>query len=313
VDAFAQNKRLGRGVNIVGYDPGWRPGGRWRMREKHFRLIKEAGFSNVRVPLHPFRYMAGPEEGYRVPEQWFKKVDWVLEQALKNDLMVILDCHEFTAMGKDPQALKPKWLAFWRQMGERYAEAPDTVLFELLNEPHGRLTPRMWNAFLAEGLAIVRESNPNRTVIIGPGQWNQIAKLDDLVLPEHDRNIIVTIHYYEPFRFTHQGASWVGRQNDVGYRWLGTPKERQDIKQDFDRAQRWAQQHNRPIFLGEFGAHDPGDMASRARWTSCVAREAESRGWSWAYWQFDSNFIVYDIDADRWVEPIRDALIPPAG
>jgi endoglucanase len=34
-------------------------------------------------------------------------------------------------------------------------------------------------------------------------------------------------------------------------------------------------------------------------------------GWSWAYWQFDSDFIVFDIKNDRWVEPIRDALVPP--
>jgi len=41
-----------------------------------------------------------------------------------------------------------------------------------------------------------------------------------------------------------------------------------------------------------------------------VARAAEKRGWAWSYWQFDRDFIVYDIDEDQWVEPIRDALIP---
>jgi endoglucanase len=71
-----------------------------------------------------------------------------------------------------------------------------------------------------------------------------------------------------------------------------------------------AQLHNRPIFLGEFGAYDKGDMASRARYTACVAREAENRGWSWSYWQLDSDFIVYDINNDQWVEPILKALIP---
>jgi len=34
-------------------------------------------------------------------------------------------------------------------------------------------------------------------------------------------------------------------------------------------------------------------------------------GWSWAYWQFDSNFIVYDVNNDKWVEPVLNALIPP--
>jgi endoglucanase len=46
------------------------------------------------------------------------------------------------------------------------------------------------------------------------------------------------------------------------------------------------------------------------RYTDFVARAAEKFGWSWAYWQFDSDFIVYNINEDHWVEPIRDALLP---
>jgi endoglucanase len=164
---------------------------------------------------------------------------------------------------------------------------------------------------LREPLAIIRETNPHRTVIVGPGQWNQIAQLDKLELPEEDRNIIVTIHYYEPFAFTHQGASWAGNK-PVGVEWTGAPAERRAIIEDFDRAEAWSEKQDRPIFLGEFGAYDRAPMESRVRWTDFVARQAEERGWSWAYWQFDSDFIVYDIDAGAWVAPIRDALIPPA-
>jgi endoglucanase len=51
-------------------------------------------------------------------------------------------------------------------------------------------------------------------------------------------------------------------------------------------------------------------MESRARYTAAVARAAEKRDWSWAYWQFDSDFILYDMNRDAWVEPIKRALIP---
>jgi endoglucanase len=57
VDAFAQNKKLGRGVNIIGYDPIWRSKEEARFQEKYFRLLKEAGFNSVRINLHPFRQM----------------------------------------------------------------------------------------------------------------------------------------------------------------------------------------------------------------------------------------------------------------
>ena len=57
LDAFEQNRRLGRGVNIIGYDPLWRSPEQARFHEKHFRLIKGAGFQSVRVNLHPFGSM----------------------------------------------------------------------------------------------------------------------------------------------------------------------------------------------------------------------------------------------------------------
>lgn len=119
----------------------------------------------------------------------------------------------------------------------------------------------------------------------------------------------MTIHYYVPFRFTHQGARWVGLQDEVGVHWSGTPAERQAVRRDFDAADQWAREQHRPLYLGEFGAYEAGDMASRALWPDHVAREAERRGWSWSYWQFDSDFIVYDIPGDTWVEPIRRALL----
>ena len=50
-------------------------------------------------------------------------------------------------------------------------------------------------------------------------------------------------------------------------------------------------------------------MTSRVAYTAAAAREAEARGWAWAYWQFDSDFIAYDIKKDAWIEPIHGALV----
>lgn len=51
-------------------------------------------------------------------------------------------------------------------------------------------------------------------------------------------------------------------------------------------------------------------MDSRVTYTAHLARTAESLNWAWAYWQFDSDFIVYDMPKDDWVRPIWRALIP---
>lgn len=308
-DAFEQNRRLGRGVNIIGYDPLWRSPDQARFQTGHFRSLKETGFQSVRINLHPFRHM-DRENGWAIRDTWFATLDWAVNGASAQGLMVILDFHEFDAMGKDPEANHGKFLAFWRQLSAHCEKAADNVVFEILNEPSKKLTPALWNEYLREALAVIREKNPTRTVIIGPGFWNSIDHLSELELPDDDRNLIVTVHYYKPMEFTHQGASWAGQKDKSGVNWLGTETERKVVRDDFAKVATWAQAHHRPIFLGEFGAYDKAPMESRVRYTDAVARTAESLGWSWAYWQFDSDFILYDIPAGRWVEPIRDALIP---
>jgi hypothetical protein len=308
--AFRMNQRLGRGVNIIGYDPIWKDRSQAHFQERHFARIRDAGFDSVRINLQPFAYMDAAN-GYALKPSWLDTLDWAVKGALANHLAVILDMHEFGAMAEDPAGRKEAWLSFWRQVAPRFKDAPDDVVFELLNEPHGKLTPEMWNDYMKEALAVVRATNPNRVVIVGPGRWNSIDGLDSLELPPGEDNLIVTVHYYTPMEFTHQGAPWAEEYKGLsGIRWLGTPQERQRVDLDFEKARQWAAAHDRPILLGEFGAYDKGDMESRARYVDCVARTAERLGWSWAYWQFESDFVVYDIAKDQWVEPLRRALVP---
>ena len=307
--AFEQNRRIGRCVNIIGYDPIWNDWAQARIQAKHFRLIKKAGFDSVRINLHPFRFMAG-QPTFKLDQTWLDKLDWTVNKARENGLSVIIDLHEFHAMAKAPEENLPRLLAFWHQICTIYHEAPSTVFYEILNEPFDNLTPDLWNQYLKQAHHLIREFDAHRTIIIGPGHWNGIKYLDKLVLPEEDDQIIATVHYYHPMPFTHQGASWSNYLDAVGMEWNGTLQDQQNIVEDFQVAQEWATTRNRPLLLGEFGAYDKADMPSRARYTNFVARLAEKLGWSWAYWQFDSDFVVYDIPNDYWIQPIRDALIP---
>ena len=307
VDPFIQNQKLGRGVNIIGYDPLWNSRDQARFKTGYFQMIKEAGLGNVRINLHPFRRVNQGND-FALPASWWETLDWATSNALQSGLMVILDLHEFGAMGTDPETNKPKFLAFWRQVSERFRNAPDNVLFEILNEPSRKLTPEMWNQYFGEALAIIRKTNPTRTVIVGPAGYNSIGQLGELKLPEDNRNIILTVHYYSPMEFTHQGASWAGYKDKVGVEWKGTDAQKSAVERDFAKAQTWAKDRNRPVFLGEFGVYDKAPMESRVRYLAFLAGTVEKLGWSWAYWQFDGDFVLYDIQSDKWVEPVRDAL-----
>lgn len=306
--AFEQNAKLGRGVNIIGYDPLWRDSTKARMKNKHFKLIKEAGFNNVRIVISPFKFSTN-DSTYILNPQFFKTLDWAINESLKNKLMVIVDFHEHNAMSKDPMGTKPKFLAMWKQIANHCKNYSNDVVFEIANEPN--MKPETWNEIHNEAYKIIRASNPNRTLLIGTINGNQINFLKDLVIPEADRNIIVAIHYYSPIQFTHQGAPWSVKNKDLsGIEWTGTEEQMNDVKADFDKAQEWSKKYNRPLTLGEFGAYEKADLASRLKWTDFVARQAEARKWSWSYWQFDSDFIVYNMEKDEWVKSIRDVLIP---
>jgi endoglucanase len=54
LSAHDQVRQMGRGVNVIGYDPFWRDGAQDNYKEEHFAEIKAAGFSTVRVVLFTF-------------------------------------------------------------------------------------------------------------------------------------------------------------------------------------------------------------------------------------------------------------------
>jgi len=309
MDIFKLNQQIGRGVNIIGYDPIWRSPQQARFKESYFKMLKEGGFSSVRINLHPFRFMKD-EPPHSLDPQWLGTLRWAVEKALAAGLVAILDLHEYNPMGSDPAAHRDKFLAFWEQISSEFADAPPTVLFEILNEPNRQLTEELWNEYFRQALAVIRKSNPTRAVIIGPAHYNSVDALSSLQLPEDDRNLIVTVHYYKPMEFTHQGARWTPAYADkTGIIWPRNAADEEAVVEDFRTVKEWAQKNNRPIFLGEFGAYDKADMDSRVRYISFVARTAEKCGFSWAYWQFDSDFILYDVNSEKWVQPIYNALI----
>jgi endoglucanase len=283
-----------------------------KLEADYFPAIRRAGFDTIRVPIDWVDH-AGPGPSFAIDPKFFDRIDWVIAQARQNQLTAILDYHTDPDLMKDPDSHADRFIALWRQVAEHYQHAPESVFFELLNEPHGGLDSSRWNVLIARALAAIRPSNPTRTVVIGPVQWNSFDKLAELKLPVGDHHLLATFHYYLPMQFTHQGASWIEGSNAwLGTKWEGNDAQRAVIRHDFGAASEWARAHQRPLFLGEFGAYSQGAMDSRARWTACCARTAEGLGIGWSYWEFCSGFGAYDPAAKQWRQQLLGALIPPA-
>ena len=309
-DVQELNQSLGRGMNLGNALEAPNEGD-WGvvLQAEYFSLIKNAGFNSVRIPIR-WSAHALADSPFTIDASFFQRVDWAVQQAFQNKLLAVINIHHYNEIFKDPTGHKNRFLALWQQIADHYKEYSADLLFEILNEPHDQLTPELWNQYLREALTIIRRDNPFRAVVIGTANWGGLDALEKLQLPDDD-HLILTFHYYQPFHFTHQGASWVqGSDAWLGTQWLGTDQEKQAVRADLDRVSQWAAERKVPVFMGEFGAYHKADLASRVRWTYFVAREAEKRGFSWAYWEFCSGFGIYDAQNKVWLTELLQALIP---
>jgi len=169
-DIAAANKALGRGINLGNALEAPREGD-WGMKLEadFFKIIKKAGFDSVRVPVK-WSAHAAQEAPYTIDPKFFERVDWVLQQCEANHLNVVLNNHHDDGMDKEPDKYLPRLVALWQQIAERYKDRPASVYFELLNEPHDKLTEAKWNEVMPKVLAAVRTSNPTRPIIVGRGR-----------------------------------------------------------------------------------------------------------------------------------------------
>jgi endoglucanase len=309
---------LGRGVNFGDMLSAPKEGdwGLWVERE----YIEEASavFKHVRLPVRWSNH-ADPGEGAELDERFAKRVDAVIDALLDRGMYVILDFHAYNQLNGarldngefavQEDVVDRRFVNIWRQLGVRYKNRSDKLLFELFNEPNGRLdAPGRWNDLSKMALAAVRESNPERTVLVGPANGNHPKGLAKFAVP-NDRNVIVPVHSYDPFAFTHQGVTWVApvfRKTGIT---CCDASQKKSMVEPLDIAARWSEENGYPITVGEFGSHQNAAANERENYTRLFRDEAESRGFSWSYWMFAGSFGVYDARARQWVVPVRRALL----
>jgi endoglucanase len=309
--AFALAKALGSGINL-GNALEAPEEGAWgvTLSEQDFANVAQAGFTHVRIPVR-WSAHAAQTAPYEIDESFAKRVDWAVHTALNAGLRAIVNVHHYNELIADPKANIARLIGIWRQISARYASYPETLYFELLNEPNTTLDEQWTNAVYAQLLPVVREKNPHRMVIVGPTQWNQIPKLPGLVLPEEDHDLIVTFHYYEPYFFTHQGATWDEKMKNVkGNVWPGPLGGKKEIEADFAEAMDWGRSHHRPLYLGEFGAFSASPMQYRKAWTKAVVDTALDTELPYAYWELRSGFGAFDSSRNAWRKELIDALLP---
>jgi endoglucanase len=339
--AYQAAKLFRHGVNLGNYLEA-PPGQSWgvTVTADEFVAMRREGFDHVRVPVGWHHY-DGPEPEFRLKPEIFGKVDFCVTNALAAGLAVLINIHHFNEMDQGPTNATPEFIALWRQIAEHYKDFPPTLAFELVNEPHDQATTALMNPIYAQAIAEIRRTNPRRTIFVEPGGWGSIDELKNLVLPPDD-NILVSVHCYEPFLFTHQGASWATGVNtrQTGIVFPGPPAKPLVLATDFkpeswvvhwiqqyntlpaeknpssptafvdklDQARAWSEDYGRPVHIGEFGAYTKADERSRANFCRAFRRATEARGIGWCLWDWSAGFRYWDKQQNAPMPGMRAAL-----
>ena len=274
--------------------------------KRYFEVIGGTNIDTVRIPVRWSAY-APDEAPYTIEDDWFDTVDEMIGWALAEDLKVILNVHHYDELYEKPRAHREKFVALWEQIAAHYQDYPDTLYFEILNEPRDALSGDLMQAVLLDGLAAIRDTNPERIVIIGGDQWNSIRGLPSIPETPGDENIVHTFHYYDPHEFTHQKAPWAGLPEDREVDW-GSDEELAQVVADAERARAHAEETGYKVLLGEYGVYDQVPLEKRLPWTAVVTKVMSDRGIATCPWAFANTFPVWDKESEEWLPGMKEAL-----
>ncbi len=314
-----------RGVNVshwLSQNNDARPyGAPWFTRED-VAWIAGQGFDHLRVPVDGRLWLL-PDGA--LDESKIKPFEAAMGWAREHGLGTILDMHflpgadfnpghQDNTLFTDPAKME-KVADFWRRVARRYAGEGPWLRFELLNEPVAEDNKQV-NAFNRAMIAAVRESNPARPVYITSNRWGSFTTVEDVEMPA-DPAVFLTLHFYEPFIFTHQRAGWSSMPPDMPIvpfpgkvpdmsrhfpadHWAAKQSGRElsasDIESAFDKVAAWVATHaaGREVYIGEFGVYLPAADASKEAYAAAVRAACEKRGWGWAVWDYRGGFAVRD-------------------
>jgi endoglucanase len=309
------NHLLARSINI-GLDLGGPAEAGWTISVTAHDLERcaEAGFTAIRLVVSLAQHRS-PHDAFRIETASLDRVNEVVDAATAHGLAVVVANMGDPDLMADPVGHRDRLLACTRQLADSVRHHPPSVILEPLAEPQGALDP-LWGDYCTDLVTVVRDADPERTIVIGPRSYNNARYLRELTLLENERNLIVTFHHYWPVPFTMQGETWLGTTelgdpaNWVGTTWDASPQQSAELRAGFDAVAAYGHAHQRPIFVGEFGTTNNADMASRSRWTRVNRELAEQHGFSWAYWSYGPIFAVRDLEHDHWHQALLQALIP---
>lgn len=335
-DAFT----IHRGLNISHWLSQSRVRGLARERyftEKDVAYIASEGFDHVRIPVDEEQlFLESGEKDAEAFALLHEALGWCRKYGLRAVVdLHILRSHHFNAAEKPlftDEKAQESFFDCWRKIsGELKDYSNGWVAYELMNEPVADQAED-WNKLVRRCVEVIREREPQRTLVIGSNRWQRFETVKELELPENDPNIIVSFHYYDPFLFTHYLAGWTDNRDYIGRvhypgqvvtpedlaklpkdlsdrfaNWTEQVYDKEAFKRDFSEALSVAKARGLQLYCGEYGCINSSPVPDRVRWWRDINEVFEEMGIARAVWDYKGDFGILKREwPDR---PMLDALM----
>ena len=300
------NFRIKRGTNISHWLSQSEQRGearRLHIQEDDFARLEELGFDFVRIPIDEVQFW--DEQGNKLPEAW-ELLKNALDWSRKHNLRAIVDLH----------IIRSHYFNLSDFLKDRSC---DWVAYEFMNEPVAD-EHEQWNQLVAKVHKALRSREAQRTLVIGSNRWQGHETMKYLKVPEGDKNIVLSFHYYNPMILTHYGAWWapIGRyyKGKVHYPGVLVTKEDYDaapdeikpelkqyteqvwdintIRAQFKDAIEAAKKYGLQLFCGEWGVYEPVDRELAYNWTRDMLTVFDEFNIAWTTWCYDADFGFWD-------------------
>lgn len=282
-------------------------------------FIAERGFKTLRVPVTWYNHM-GPAPDYKIDDEWMDRVEEVVMFSLNSNLYTILNIHHddlkenekgswlIPTYEKEDQN-KDQLTKVWTQIATRFKDYSDYLLFETMNEPREVGHANEWsggneehreviNAYNKAAVDAIRATggnNSNRFIMIPQVGANVASALGNMVIPNNDEKIIISVHRYHPYNFC---------LNDDGTDKWGTAAEYTDLESSIKELNEKFVSKGQAVILGEWGAKSKDNYAERINYYKAYTDICKK-------WDVTNLCWMYSLDRHKltWTEPLIEEAI----